>query len=226
MIEKKKIKKYSIIVMSIIIIILGMKVGYACTYVGKIVVTYPWDEFTTSEKIASYLMGYSSANMTKQELYDKKLISKDQQTFQKFNESYYENKSDTNINSNLKKDKLTSMYSNPQKYIDTEFNFSGKISKDIGLSEAEKQIIYDSSKTKDDAEETIKSISKMNKDNIIVKIDNTDVSVIMFCDKDKIDYTNWKKGTSVNIQGKIKSITGDSNSETITLYDNPKIKLL
>ncbi|WP_394870570.1 hypothetical protein [Clostridium butyricum] len=224
MIDKNNIKKYSIIFISVIIIILGIKVGYACTYVGKIVVTYPWDEFTTSEKIASYLMGYSSVNMTKQELYDKKLISKDQKIFQKFNTNYYENKSDTDINSNFKKDDLTNMYSNSQKYIDKEFNFSGKILTEIGLSEEQKQIIYNSSKTKDDAKETIDAISNMDKDNIMVKIDNTNVSVIMFCDKDKIDYTKWKKGTTVNVIGKIKSVTGDRNSETITLYDNPEIK--
>lgn len=86
--DKKKIKKYLIIFISCIIIIFGAKVGYCSTYVGDIVVTYPWNEYSISEKAASYLTGLGKA-MTKQELYDKKLISKDQTMFKKFNDSYY-----------------------------------------------------------------------------------------------------------------------------------------
>lgn len=85
----KKYKKIIIGIITTIVIICGIQVGYACTYVGDIIVTYPWDEFTISEKTACYLRGYSSNFMTKQELYDKRLITKDQKMFQKFNDNYY-----------------------------------------------------------------------------------------------------------------------------------------
>lgn len=87
--DRAKIKRVVVGVISVILVIFGMQVGYAFTYVGDIVVTYPWDEYTTSEKVASFLMGYSSNHMTKQELYDAHLISEDQRMFQKFNESHY-----------------------------------------------------------------------------------------------------------------------------------------
>lgn len=87
--DKSKVKKIVIGITVAIVSIFVVQVGYAFTYVGDIVVTYPWDEFTTSEKVASYLMGDRSYYMTKQELYDKRLISEEQKMFQKFNESHY-----------------------------------------------------------------------------------------------------------------------------------------
>lgn len=84
-----KYKKIIIGIITVIVVFFGIKVGYAFTYVGDIVVTYPWDEYTISEKVASYLRGYGSDHMTKQELYDKKLIREDQHIFQKFNDSHY-----------------------------------------------------------------------------------------------------------------------------------------
>lgn len=85
--ERKKYEKYGMIGVIAIVVALGIKVGYCCTYVGDIVVTYPWDEYTIFEKVASTIKGYE--HMTKQELYDKKLITKDQTMFQKFNDSHY-----------------------------------------------------------------------------------------------------------------------------------------
>jgi hypothetical protein len=84
-----KYKKIIIGIVSAIVNIFGIQVGYAFTYVGDIVVTYPWDEYTVSEKVANYLKGYGGNHMTKQELYDKGLITKDQKMFQKFNDSHY-----------------------------------------------------------------------------------------------------------------------------------------
>lgn len=89
--NRNKLKKYTIITISIILIIFGIKVGYCCTYVGDILCTYPWDEFTVCEKIASTIKGYDK-NPTKQEMYDQGLISKDQTIFKKFNDSHYNKK--------------------------------------------------------------------------------------------------------------------------------------
>lgn len=222
--DKKKIKKYLAILISGIIIILGIKVGYSCTYVGDIIVTYPWEEYTLSEKAASILMGYGKAD-TKQQLYDQGLINSDKLMYQKFNDSYYKDNS-TEINSNFNKSELENMYINPEKYIDKDFTFKGKIFTDLGLNEQQKQIISNISKDKDNEKKIINDIEGMDKEIIIAKIDNTNVSVLMFYDKNKINYDKWKKESIINVQGKIKSVKKDTSTdtETITIYDNPTIK--
>lgn len=84
-----KTKKIITVIAIIICVSIVGSVGYACTYVGDIVITYPWDEYNLFEKVASYITG-NGKGYTKQELYDKGLISGEETTFRKFNKSYYE----------------------------------------------------------------------------------------------------------------------------------------
>ena len=221
--EKKNIKKYLIILVSGIVIVFGIRIGYCCTYVGNIVVSYPWDELKASEKIAMLIMGYGKTP-TKQELYDQGLISENQVVYQKFNDSYYKRNSTNSIDCNFEKSELENMYINPEKYIGQDIEFAGKITSEIGITEDMRQIVIDSSASEEDAQKTIEAMENSDKDIITVRIDNTNVLILMACDKSKIDYSNWKKGTSVKVQGKIKTIEQEYNTETINLYDNPIIE--
>lgn len=86
--DKNRIKKWIVGIITAILIFFVGKVVYAFTYVGNIVVTYPWNEYTISEKIASYITG-NGKPATAQELYDKGLIKDTKGPFRKFNNSFY-----------------------------------------------------------------------------------------------------------------------------------------
>jgi hypothetical protein len=86
----KKYKKKIIIIVAIPISIFIVKVIYAKTYVGDILVSYPWDEYTISEKVAAKLSSFD--HMTKQEMYDNHLIDNTNGPFRKFDESHYDKK--------------------------------------------------------------------------------------------------------------------------------------
>ena len=86
-----KNKKIIVGIISLILVIFIGKVIYACTYVDNIVVTYPWDDYSVFEKIASTLTGLGRAQ-TRQELYDSHLISSINEDAHKFNSSYVNEK--------------------------------------------------------------------------------------------------------------------------------------
>lgn len=86
---KRETKKIITIIAIILCVGFVSGVGYACTYVNNIVITYPWEEHNVFEKVASYITG-NGKGFTKQELYDKGLISGEETTFRKFNKSYYD----------------------------------------------------------------------------------------------------------------------------------------
>lgn len=57
----------------------------------EIVVSYPWDEYTFTEKVAATISGYNE-HQTKQELYDQHLIENMNGPFTKFSEYHYRKK--------------------------------------------------------------------------------------------------------------------------------------
>lgn len=215
--NNKKHKKYVIVIVSVIAIILGIKIGYCCTYVGDIVVTYPWDEYTIFEKAASTIMGYSNKHITKQELYDKGLISKNQNVFQKFNDSYYNKNKEQAIECNFKKEELEKMYISQSKYIGENINFVGSISTDIGMNPEIKAILVENCKTEEEKESILKDIENLKDDIIMLKIEDTNVTVQIEYPKEKIDYTNWIKGKKLKVSGKIEKIENGTNMERIYL---------
>lgn len=211
--NKKKLKKYIIIMISMILIIFGVKVGYCYTYVGNIVCTYPWDEFTFCEKTASILHGFK--NPTKQELYDQGLINKDQTNFIKFNNSYYKDKQP--IECNFEKQELEKMHLKPNEYKNKDINFSGKLLSDVGISEELKKSLTENCKTEEEKQKRLEMIDKLDYEIINLKIDNTNVWVQIQYPKKDVQYDKWIKGTELNVSGKIEKVDYENDTEYIYL---------
>lgn len=211
--KNKRTKKYLIILSSIILILFGIKVGYCYTYVGKIICTYPWEEFSIYEKAASLLQGFK--NPTKQELYDQGLISKNQTNFKKFNDSYY--KEQQPIECNFKKEELEKMYIKPTEYENKDINFTGELISNVGIDKELEQNLTKNCKTEEEKQEMLEMINKLDYEIIELKIDNTNVWVQFQYPKKNIKYDKWIKGKKLNISGKIEKVEHRNDTEYIYL---------
>lgn len=155
----KKHKKILIISIALIVIFFIGKIIYACTYVGDILVTYPWDDYKLSEKIASIVTGLGKSE-TRQELYDTHMISDINEDLHKFNDNYINAKElgESGQNDNYEKmlDKISTL---------NEYDITQEVNKGhISYSQGEK--------LKTELENTTKKIIKENHEKYSVELDN------------------------------------------------------
>lgn len=194
--KKDKIVKIIVSVIGIVIIIFGINICIAAKRIDKYSCLTPLENLTFTERIAAKL---NNSSFKSRELLKKDGLLMSDESIKKDNEKNL-NKTEEKIECNYTKHELDTMDINSTKYIGKELECTGTIISDM-LDE------HDS----------------MNIDAIVVKIKDTNVVVTMICDKDKIDYNTWKKGTTLKIKGKIKKIENTSGVE-ITLNDFPTIE--
>lgn len=176
------------------VVILVINICLAESRIGHYSVLTPLEDLTFTERIAAKLN--NSSFRSREDLKKDGLLQSDE-TIKKDNIENL-NKKETLVECNYSKHELESMHINSSNFIGKELKFTGVV-------------VLENNATDD------KDI-----DVFVVKIANTDVLVTMICDKNKVDYSKWKRGTNLNIDGYIQEIKEDKGT-SITLKKNPSI---
>lgn len=195
--KKGKLIKIILSIIGISIVAFGINVCIVAKRIGNYPCLTPIESLTFTERIAAKLS--NSSFISKEELKKDGLLESTE-TIEK-NKIESLNKKEINIECNYTKHELETMDTNSAKYIGKELECTGTIACEMS-----------------DKHDSI------NIDAIVVKISNVDVLITMICDKDKIYYNTWKKGTTLKIKGKIKEIENGSGIQII-LNDFPTIEL-
>lgn len=194
--NKKSIIKIIKYVVILAIVIFSVNIYLASKRIEHYSVLTPLEELSFTERIAANIN--NSSFKSRDELTKDGLLQSSQTIKNDNNENI--NKKDDNIECNYSKTELKTMSLSSNKYIDKELKFTGVV-------------------VTDDNSSNDKDI-----DVFTIKIVGTDIFVTMICDKNKVDYSNWRKGTNLNVTGFIGDIK-DDNGINITLKKNPTIKI-
>ena len=191
---KDKIIRIVMSLAGVVIVILGISISMSVERIGHYSALTPLEDLTITERIAAKLS--NSSFKSKEDLKKDGLLQSSETIKKDKIESL--NKKEANVECNYSKHELETMYLNPTNFIEKELKFTGVV-------------VTDNNITNDN-----------DIDVFTVKIANTDVFITMICDKGSVDYSNWRKGTNLNVTGYIIEIREDQGTH-ITLKKNPQI---
>lgn len=176
------------------VVVFVINICLAESRIGHYSALTPLENLTFTERIAAKLN--NSSFRSREDLKKDGLLQSDE-TIKKDNIENL-NKKEAIVECNYSKQELESMHINSNNFIGKELKFTG--------------LVITGNNATDDKDIDV----------FVVKIANTDIFVTMICDKNKVDYSKWKVGTNLSIDGYIQGIKEDKGT-SITLKKNPSI---